>query len=600
MAKKSKLEKASLDYNTRRFDAKKAAKRVQSIKKATRSHAHKFVVRKFSKIAEVRRNVMLWMVVIFAVIGAVFVQSQLTNNQYITDAKARGGVYIEGVVGKIETLNPLYATSAPELAARKLLFSTLYSYDNLGMLRSDVADTLKATDDGLTYTITLQKNVRWHDGQKLTARDIAQTIALIQNQKTRSPLYSSWRTIKVKVVNEYTVKFVLPAPYASFKHALTFPILPAHIVADIDPALMRESGFSYAPIGSGPFKFRNLQSTDDASTGRVVQMVMFDQYHRGKAYLDRFELRTYKDMKTLERAYDNAELNGAADVSFDANVFDNERKRRIVSPINNGVYALLNNNNIYLKDKNIRKALQLGIDVDRVRKALEMQVDGVDLPFIAAQVSTEKISRPKVDIKKAQQMLAKAGWKNKDGTLYNKDQQKMTIKVTTTNGAVIERAAKNIVTQLVELGVDASLDVIDTREPGANFISNTLQPRAFDILVYELAIGGDPDVFAYWHSSQSTLAGYNFSGYENAVADAALASARERLDVKLRNAKYATFARQWLADAPAIGLYRANTIYAQYGSAQSVKDGSVFVSPVNRYSDILEWSVETHPVYKTP
>jgi peptide/nickel transport system substrate-binding protein len=143
-------------------------------------------------------------------------------------------------------------------------------------------------------------------------------------------------------------------------------------------------------------------------------------------------------------------------------------------------------------------------------------------------------------------------------------------------------------------------NVVDINDPSVNFVQNILQPRNYDVLLYELSIGADPDVYAYWHSSQIGTRGYNFSNYANGIADDALSSARSRLEPDLRNAKYKAFAQQWLDDVPAIGLYQAVAEYVYNKNIQSIDADAHLVTPYGRFSNILWWSVEQRQVYKTP
>src|SRR5690606_34234585 len=120
------------------------------------------------------------------------------------------------------------------------------------------------------------------------------------------------------------------------------------------------------------------------------------------------------------------------------------------------------------------------------------------------------------------------------------------------------------------------------------------------VLIYELLIGADPDVYAYWHSSQIGSTGYNFSNYSDPIADAALVSARSRLEPDLRNSKYKAFAQQWLEDVPAIGLYQPVVVYAANQYVRSVAEDMPFVTPAEHYANVLEWSVRERTVNKTP
>jgi len=173
------------------------------------------------------------------------------------------------------------------------------------------------------------------------------------------------------------------------------------------------------------------------------------------------------------------------------------------------------------------------------------------------------------------------------------------LSVVTTKNSDFERVLSALAEQWRGLGVTVTTSIVDPTDPAQNVVQNILQPRSYDVLLYQLTIGGDPDVYAYWHSSQASR-GFNFSNYSNPISDDALTSARTRLEPDLRNAKYATFAKQWMADAPAIGLFQATTQYAYSKSVHAMPEGEVLVSAADRYADVLYWSVGQRIVHRTP
>src|SRR5687768_17227351 len=148
-------------------------------------------------------------------IVAVGAQFMWFQQSYQTTAAARGGTYAEGSLGPIDTLNPLYASTSAEVAASRLLFSSLYSYDSTGHLRGDLAESLKTDETGTLYTVTLRDDAQWQDDMKLTANDVAFTVNLIKNPETRSPLRINWQDVTVKAVDDRTIQFQLPAVYAA-------------------------------------------------------------------------------------------------------------------------------------------------------------------------------------------------------------------------------------------------------------------------------------------------------------------------------------------------------------------------------------------------
>jgi ABC-type transport system substrate-binding protein len=127
-----------------------------------------------------------------------------------------------------------------------------------------------------------------------------------------------------------------------------------------------------------------------------------------------------------------------------------------------------------------------------------------------------------------------------------------------------------------------------------------LQPRDYDVLVYEIELGSDPDQFVYWHSSQKLVSGLNFSNYSNANVDEVLATARGKAEPALRQAKYKTFINEWINDAPAIGLIQSNLNYAVMNGTSVFSSKDVFVNQEARFNQLSDFSVNQASVYTTP
>jgi peptide/nickel transport system substrate-binding protein len=220
------------------------------------------------------------------------------------------------------------------------------------------------------------------------------------------------------------------------------------------------------------------------------------------------------------------------------------------------------------------------------------------LPFIDNQIFGNIPAKPVYDTNRANQLLDEAGWVVQ-GDVRMKDGKPLALNVVTTKNNDFETALEILAKQWRALGVTVSTTIVDPSDPSQNVVQDILQPRQYDVLLYQLTIGGDPDVYAYWHSSQAN-SGLNFSNYENSISDDALASARSRVEPDLRNAKYITFANQWLSDVPAIGLYQATMQYVHTKSVHALPEDFVLVSPADRYNGVRFWSVGDRIVYTTP
>ena len=581
------------------FSSKELARRMKKAEGATVKHARRFVFKRWDNFREARRRIAIWVLAIGVIIGATGLQFFWYQNGYRTTANAEGGTYAEAVMGPVDTLNPIFAKSSAEEAAGELLFSRLIAYDKTGHLNYDLADNMSVSQDSKTYTISIRADARWSDGLYVRARDVVFTVGLLKNPATRSSL-TGWGNVNVKAIDERTVAFELPAVYAAFPHALRFlPILPEHSLRDIEPAQLRENTFSSHPVGSGPFALRLLQDIDATNGRKIIHLARNDQYYRGAPKLDRVQLHVYKDADAIKRALATSEVNAASDLSvLGAKSINTQRYTVKSTPINSGVYALLNTTSPSLQDKKVRQALQVGTDTTAIRTSISDKLPALHLPFIDGQVTGDIPAAPGYNPQESARLLDEAGWKL-DGSLRKKDGQPLTLAVVTTKNPDFEKALEVLSAQWRELGVTVTTSIVDPTDATQNVAQEILQPRRFDVLLYQLTIGGDPDVYAYWHSTQANN-GLNFSNYNNSIVDDALLSARTRVEPQLRNAKYVTFAKQWMSDVPAIGLYQATSQYAHTASVHGLQPGTVLISSADRYTGVLDWSVGSRAVFKTP
>ncbi len=588
-------------YKRLGFSSKALSRRAKRAETKTTKHAHKFVLTKLDSLRDAKRHIIVWLLLLALLIAAVAMQMIWFQKAYRTTVWSDGGTYAEAVQGPIDTLNPLYAATNAEISASKLLFSSLFRYDSTGNLVNDLATSTVRSKNGRTYTIAVREDALWSDGKNVTAHDIVFTVDLMKSPDVRSLFYSSWVDIAARALDDKTVEFSLPAAYASFPHALTFSVLPKHVLEGVAPGAIRQNTFSVSPVGSGPFTSRLLQLAPDGQR-KIAQMAASQDYYGGTPRVTRFELHAFDTKDAMLRSLRKGEVSAAVDVDISSPLLTNKFAIRQY-PVNSGVYALFNTKSLVLKDRNVRKALQLGTDINQVRQAVGSTVPQLDLPFVAGQITGDaKLKAAAYDLQKAKKILTAEGWKHRDGATIrtSKSKQPLQLRVVTVKDSIYERVLDELASQWSALGIDVQIEAADPTSATNSFVQKVLQPRNYDVLIYELVIGADPDVYAYWHSSQATSLGYNFSNYRNPISDDALSSARARSEVQLRNEKYKTFTEQWLKDVPAIGLYQSVMGYAHRPSVQPYISETNVPSISERFSDILYWSAQQSAVYKTP
>ena len=583
-----------------RLGYKRLALRVKHAEGATQRHASRFILRRIENVRLVMTEIMIWLAAIALLIAGLGIQYSWNSQGSKKDGAKSGGVYVEGVIGNISTLNPLLAASEPEQAVSRLLFSSLYNYDATGALHTDLAESMTVKDDKV-YTIKL-RNAAWHDGKKLTAEDVVYTINLIKNPQVRSPLRVNWLDISARAIDDSTVEFMLPAVYAGFSHALTFPVIPKHILQTVSPSSMREADFSSNPVGSGPFAVKRVQTSESTSSTDVVRMEPNTKYYGAVSTLSRLELRAYGNESLLVKAVNSGEVSAASGLSLSA--ADNIKSKQYSTKhwlLNKGVYLLMNNRSQTLQDARVRRALRYATDTSSIRATVGDNVARLDTPILQSQIAQKLPAAPDYNLDKAKALLKEAGWTYNQGQWKGKDGRPLAVAVTTSSGRDEYKKIVDVLKQQwSKLGVDVQLREIDTSSTTTSFVQSVLQPRDYDALLYELELGADPDVFAYWHSSQASASGYNFANYSNRTVDNDLVGGRSRTNSALRAAKYIQFVNQWLNDAPAIGLYQSVGSYVLNNGASIVEPRGSLNTMNDRYADVTTWSTGRASVYKTP
>lgn len=580
------------------LDKKTARRRMRKAETATIRHARRFIGKRFSNVVEVRREIMIWLTGIVVLIGAVGLQQMWFRSSYSQMAPIGGGTYAEADLGPITTLNPLYVKTPAEISTTRLVFASLFSYDKTGAINRDLADSVAISSDGRSYTVKLKPGALWHDGRELTSEDVAFTVGLIKNPATRSVLRAQWQDVTIKVVDERTIVFTLPGPYAAFLHALTFAILPKHVLEDVSPAQLKENSYSLNPIGAGPFAVKLVQAAGEGHS--IANLEAFENYVNGAPKLSRFEVHAFDNQDGIITALKTGQVTATAALDESSEIEKLEQYVIQKEPVDAGTYAFFNTSHPLLKDVALRRALRSAIDIATLRQEIGNEKFPLDLPFTPGQLSSSGV--PKVggyNPTSAASSLDSLGWKL-DGKVRKKDGQPLSLVVTTLKGTVYEKAAKLIAKDWEKLGVKVTITSIDPEDSRQDFTQNIIQPRAYDVLVYELAIGADLDVYAFWHSSQTGPRGLNLSVYSNPISDATLTSARARLEPDLREIKYKAFAGQWLEDVPAVGLFQSSILYISNKQTTNIEDGQHLVSAYDRYANILYWTAEKSSVYKTP
>ena len=538
-----------------------------------------------------RRFAIGWMSLMLVIAVGLFVQIRVASSAYLEIVPTTGGVFLEGYVGNIKNMNPLYSSNSVDNALTKLMFSSLLTYNEKNELVGDLAEKWTSDEVGKVYTVTLRKDAKWHDGEAVTPEDVVYTYNSIQNAKVQSPLSSSWKGVKVERTGDWDVTFTLPNSYSPFPHLLTNGIVPEHILKDIDPSQLRGSRFNTAsPVGSGPFTFRSIDvdKQGDNQT-EIVQLSKNDSYYNSAPKLDGFTIKTFKDKQDMQSALNSKEITGAAFVDHQ----DNNKENEYLFTQTSGLYVFMNNSKPPFDSPQIREAIARATNPGLVSYTLPYATIPVRSPLLAGQVGYNKDYVQKgTDIELANKLLTESGWAWQQGEPYRKkDGKELTIQLVSEKSDDYVKFVEQLQKQWAAVGVKAEVSLEDQDTIAAN----TLASKKYDALLYAINIGPDPDVYVYWHSSQAkpdAKPGLNFSLYSSKQADEGLEAGRSRTNPSLRAAKYKPFLAAWQKDVPAIGLHQPVFSYSTNIPVYGLKEKTINI-PSDHLNNVNQWQINT-------
>lgn len=512
-----------------------------------------------------------------------------------------GGLMREGMVGVPRYLNPLLSDGNPvDEALVNLLFDGLTRYDNDGRLVGALAEGWQVSEDGLTVTFTLRPGLSWHDGEPLTAVDIAFTYGLLQSPSFPLPLNDKplWEAVEINVLNEREISFTLPSPYAPFLSATTRGILPAHLLGNVSAGELPTLPFNVTPVGSGPFMVGNNWQQEGA-----LLLLPNPQAWPVPPYLDGLLMRFLPDETALLEAYMAGELDAVRRLSptavDDALVLP--QMRLYTTPRARYAQLLFNqteDGHPALRDRAIRRALSQALDKQAL---LDASLNGQGIPFEGPYLPQSLAYTPNLPLdippnpEEAGAQLTAAGWTLPEGATVRRrpsgeegaeegaEEETLSLTLlaydTPANRALVEQ----ITAQWAAVGVELFWSLTDDLPTFAA----SLQDRAFDVALVDITPAADPDLYDFW-SQEAILDGQNYAGWNRRRASEALEAARQVWNQDERRAYYEAFLTFFEEDRPAVTLFQYVDNYGIGAGLQAVEMGEVY-QPRDRYATFANW-----------
>lgn len=413
-----------------------------------------------------------------------------------------------------------------------------------------LATSWEANPDASVWTFTLREGVKWHDGKPFTAEDVKFTFDLIMNKNVRAAAAGQVSTLSgVDIVAPNKVKLTFSKPNASLPLMLAYrmPMMPKHALEGQDPN--QPAAFIAKPVGTGPFKFAGAASGQYWSTERNPD------WWGGNVSLDEVVFRIMPDANAAV-----AQLRtGNADVALirpqQISALRGEKIDITAVEQPSVYYVSLLNSKAPFDDVRVRRALNYAVDKDGIIKAVVNGYATVASGMIAPSIEgfSDKTTKYAYDPAKAKALLTEAGWAEAGGK-RTKDGQPLKVELTTSTGVIGgPQLAQIIQQQLRDVGVEATINMVDFRDLWTGVFNGTFQTS-----VEYLNLQPSADIT----NALGCKASQNRFVYCDPELDKMFAEASAIVDRAARNAKYAEIQARVGENPPGIWLYFPQEIRA--------------------------------------
>jgi len=393
-----------------------------------------------------------------------------------------GGTAVLGILTDFQGFNPVTVSNITSIDVMwQMLFTPLVRYDEKLNIQPYLAQSWELSDTSVTFR--LRNDVKWHDGQPVTAEDVKFTFDMAKDESTASLLGSAYLTLvdRATVVDPQTIRFHFTMPHSQPLDAFWWAPLPRHLLQNVPAAQLSQAPFNQQPVGSGPFKF--------VSWERGQQLVLeanpqFPQALGGRPYLDRAVFRIIPEATTMltELLSGNVDVIGWTLLPDQAQQLEGQEGVELKHHTSREfTYIGWNNARPQFSDPNVRRALAMAINrpqiIEGLLHGLGTPASGMIPPW--SPMYSEQQPVP-YDPNGARQLLAQAGWRdtNNDRILDKGGQPlRFTLMVNAANRMHQDIAAV-VQQQLQQVGVQ-----VDIRQSEFQTLLQQHRGRQYDAVI---------------------------------------------------------------------------------------------------------------------
>ncbi|MDD2495478.1 MAG: ABC transporter substrate-binding protein [Tissierellia bacterium] len=395
------------------------------------------------------------------------------------------------------------------------IFDRLIRQEADGTLTPGLAENWELSEDGKSITFKIRKDVKFHNGETMTADDVVFSL----NRAIQSKYLQEYVSMmeEAEKIDDETVTLTTKYAYGPIEYCVAKIDIVNKAAVEADP-----EGFGRQPIGTGAYKFIELKSGDKIIAER------FDDYYRGKAPIKNLVFKIITDSSTAVVALENGEVDLLSQPALAdrQNLINNDKVLYYETELNGNNYIAFNNTEGMFNNQKLREAISYAIDKESMLLgAIEGAGVAVDnaIPRVSFGYS-DKVKGNPYDPEKAKQLLAEAGYP--DG---------FSIKLKTMDSATYYKPTEVLQDQLAQIGITAEIEKMERGAYLSDVYSNAIYDMTVMSMVYEIT---DADaIYAFFHSDMIEN-GQNFFRVNNPELDKLLDAGRSSTDEAKRKEIY--------------------------------------------------------------
>ena len=456
-----------------------------------------------------------------------------------------------GIGVDADTLNPQEQTTTLFQNMCDFVFDNLFFQEPDGTLVPRLAEKAEVSDDGLTWTISVRKNVKFSDGTPCNADAVKLTFDRALDPKLRVPLRFAIGMVKECVkVDDYTVQLKLKYPFAPLAATLSMAL-----VAPIAPSAIEKYGEDVRqhPVGAGPYVLKEWVKGD-----RIV-FTRNENYYGKKPTVATLVFKVVPEAATREAMLRAGQL----DVCYKplpSNVaaLEADSTLRVDMPLDTRtIFMGLNCQKGVTTNKLVRKAFNYAVDkkaiVKRILFDTAQAMDGPTSPILFGYATMD--TQYDYDPEKAKALLKEAGFDF--GT---------TVQMRTPNGRYLfdKQVSEAVQAYLQAIGVKAELRTYDW----PTYVAGLLKPidkselEVFLLGWGPLTLDADMALYGQFTCEVNPPKGLGCAFYCNAEYDEIMKASRQEMDPAKRKALLEKASVMVWEDCPWIWLHTEKFVIA--------------------------------------